>query len=42
VTAVGGRLQALRRTGMPVAQVRAFVQLGGGEQGHHPLPSTAG
>ena len=28
-------VQALRRTGMPVADVRAFVQLGGGELRHH-------
>ena len=30
-----GLVQALRRTGMPVADVRAFVQLGGGELHHH-------
>lgn len=29
-------VQALRRTGMPVADVRTFVQLGGGESRHHP------
>lgn len=29
-------VQALRRTGMPVADVRAFVQLGGGQLAHHP------
>lgn len=28
-------VQALRRTGMPVADVRTFVQLGGGELAHH-------
>jgi DNA-binding transcriptional MerR regulator len=28
-------VQALRRTGMPVAEVRKFVQLGGGELAHH-------
>lgn len=28
-------IQVLRRTGMPVAQVREFVQLGGGELAHH-------
>ncbi len=28
-------VQALRRTGMPVADVRAFVQLGGGQLRHH-------
>jgi DNA-binding transcriptional MerR regulator len=28
-------VQALRRTGMPVADVRAFVQLGAGELRHH-------
>jgi DNA-binding transcriptional MerR regulator len=30
-------VQALRRTGMPVADVRAFVQLGGGTLDVHPL-----
>ncbi|MGY1752244.1 MerR family transcriptional regulator [Blastococcus sp. SYSU D01042] len=30
-------VQALRRTGMPVADVRAFVQLGGGTPDVHPL-----
>lgn len=30
-------VQALRRTGMPVAQVREFVQAGGGELVHHPV-----
>jgi DNA-binding transcriptional MerR regulator len=29
-------VQALRRTGMPVADVRRFVTLGGGELAHHP------
>ena len=29
-------VRALRRTGMPVADVRAFVQLGGGRLAHHP------
>jgi DNA-binding transcriptional MerR regulator len=29
-------VQALRRTGMPVADVRHFVQLGGGRLEHHP------
>jgi DNA-binding transcriptional MerR regulator len=28
-------VQVLRRTGMPVAEVRKFVQLGGGELAHH-------
>lgn len=28
-------VQVLRRTGMPVARVREFVQLGGGELAHH-------
>jgi DNA-binding transcriptional MerR regulator len=28
-------VQVLRRTGMPVARVREFVQLGGGEFAHH-------
>lgn len=30
-------VQALRRTGMPVAEVRAFVQVGGGEARTHPV-----
>ena len=30
-------VQALRRTGMPVAEVRAFVQAGGGELSAHPV-----
>ncbi len=30
-------VQALRRTGMPVADVRAFVQAGGGELATHPV-----
>ncbi|RJK94765.1 MerR family transcriptional regulator [Vallicoccus soli] len=30
-------VQALRRTGMPVAQVREFVQAGGGELATHPV-----
>ncbi|WP_166534719.1 MerR family transcriptional regulator [Blastococcus xanthinilyticus] len=29
-------VQALRRTGMPVADVRQFIELGGGELAHHP------
>jgi len=29
-------VQALRRTGMPVADVREFVQLGGGTLANHP------
>jgi DNA-binding transcriptional MerR regulator len=29
-------VQALRRTGMPVAEVREFVQLGGGVLANHP------
>lgn len=29
-------VQALRRTGMPVAEVRRFIELGGGELAHHP------
>lgn len=33
-------VQALRRTGMPVAEVREFVQLGGGELANHG-PRTA-
>jgi DNA-binding transcriptional MerR regulator len=32
-----GLVQALRRTGMPVADVRAFVQLGGGTLDVHPV-----
>lgn len=28
-------VQVLRRTGMPVAKVREFVQLGGGDLAHH-------
>ena len=32
-----GLVQALRRTGMPVADVRAFVQLGGGTLDVHPI-----
>ena len=32
-----GLVQALRRTGMPVADVREFVQLGGGTLDVHPL-----
>lgn len=31
-----GLVQALRRTGMPVADVREFVQLGGGTLENHP------
>jgi DNA-binding transcriptional MerR regulator len=30
-------VQALRRTGMPVADVREFVQLGGGTLDVHPI-----
>lgn len=30
-------VQALRRTGMAVADVRTFVQLGGGESHNHPV-----
>ena len=30
-------VQALRRTGMPVSDVRAFVQAGGGELATHPV-----
>ncbi|WP_034508732.1 MerR family transcriptional regulator [Blastococcus sp. URHD0036] len=30
-------VQALRRTGMPVAEVRHFVQLGGGRLENHPV-----
>ena len=30
-------VQALRRTGMPVAEVRHFVQLGGGQLAVHPV-----
>lgn len=30
-------VQALRRTGMPVADVRAFVQVGRGELADHPV-----
>ena len=29
-------VRALRRTGMPVADVRTFVQLGGGQLANHP------
>ncbi len=29
-------VQALRRTGMPVADVRQFIELGGGELANHP------
>ncbi|MFQ1003157.1 MerR family transcriptional regulator [Modestobacter sp. SSW1-42] len=29
-------VQALRRTGMPVAEVRQFIEAGGGELAHHP------
>ncbi len=29
-------VQALRRTGMPVADVRRFIELGGGELANHP------
>jgi DNA-binding transcriptional MerR regulator len=29
-------VQALRRTGMPVADVRAFIEAGGGELANHP------
>jgi DNA-binding transcriptional MerR regulator len=29
-------VQALRRTGMPVAEVREFIELGGGELANHP------
>ena len=32
-----GLVQALRRTGMPVADVREFVQLGGGTLDVHPV-----
>lgn len=32
-----GLVQALRRTGMPVADVREFVQLGGGTLDVHPI-----
>lgn len=32
-----GLVQALRRTGMPVADVREFVQLGGGTLDIHPI-----
>ena len=32
-----GLVQALRRTGMPVADVREFVQLGGGTLDLHPV-----
>ncbi|WP_445190358.1 hypothetical protein ACTXG6_17045 [Pseudonocardia sp. Cha107L01] len=30
-------MQALRRTGMPVSDVREFVRLGGGTLANHPI-----